>query len=188
MAVKLLATLRLDPSDRFVFERAAEPGEWAVPGGFRFWDLDPESLEGKARQAFRAGFLGLGSFGDSTLAVVVETDAAGRAAALDALAGHLVAAHGAPSIEGARAAAEEEIAFAAALADHPPGTVVALHRTVEAGAVRERFRVLKAAERPAGRGLTDGSFRAFQFVEVEGDEEPAVDERIDLAGLATERP
>ena len=30
--VKLLRTIRLDPSDTFVFERAAEPGEWAVSG------------------------------------------------------------------------------------------------------------------------------------------------------------
>ena len=28
--LKLLRTIRLDPSDSFVFERAAEPGEWAV--------------------------------------------------------------------------------------------------------------------------------------------------------------
>ncbi|HVD73162.1 MAG TPA: DUF6505 family protein, partial [Xanthobacteraceae bacterium] len=27
--MKLLRTIRLDPSDTFVFERAADPGEWA---------------------------------------------------------------------------------------------------------------------------------------------------------------
>ncbi|MCZ8261422.1 MAG: DUF6505 family protein, partial [Beijerinckiaceae bacterium] len=27
---RLLRTIRLDPSDAFVFNRAAEPGEWAV--------------------------------------------------------------------------------------------------------------------------------------------------------------
>ena len=32
--MKLLRTIRLDPSDTFVFERAAEPGEWAVSGAF----------------------------------------------------------------------------------------------------------------------------------------------------------
>ena len=58
-AVKLLRTIRLDPSDTFVFERAAEPGEWAVSGAFMFWDADPATLEGKARAAFRAGFLGV---------------------------------------------------------------------------------------------------------------------------------
>ncbi|MEY3552369.1 MAG: hypothetical protein RL735_717, partial [Pseudomonadota bacterium] len=30
--MKLPRTLRLDPSDTFVFARAAEPGEWAVSG------------------------------------------------------------------------------------------------------------------------------------------------------------
>ena len=38
--VKLLRTIRLDPSDTFVFERAAEPGEWAVSGAFVFWNDD----------------------------------------------------------------------------------------------------------------------------------------------------
>jgi len=45
--VKLLRTIRLDPSDTFVFERAAEPGEWAVSGSFMFAEADPEALEGK---------------------------------------------------------------------------------------------------------------------------------------------
>jgi len=35
--MKLIRTIRLDPSDTFVFERAAEPGEWAVSGAFAFW-------------------------------------------------------------------------------------------------------------------------------------------------------
>ena len=57
--MKLLRTIRLDPSDTFVFEQAAEPGEWAVSGAFAFWNSDPGTLEGKARTAFRSGFLGL---------------------------------------------------------------------------------------------------------------------------------
>jgi hypothetical protein len=32
--VKLLRRIRLAPSDTFVFERATEPGEWAVSGDF----------------------------------------------------------------------------------------------------------------------------------------------------------
>ena len=61
--MKLLRTIRLDPSDTFVFERAAEPGEWAVSGAFVFWDADPATLSGKARAAFRGGFLGVESLG-----------------------------------------------------------------------------------------------------------------------------
>ena len=53
--IKLLRTIRLDPSDTFIFERAAEPGEWAVSGAFLFWDGDPAALEGKARVMFGSG-------------------------------------------------------------------------------------------------------------------------------------
>ncbi len=35
--VNLLRTIRLDASDTFVFDGAAEPGEWAVSGAFVFW-------------------------------------------------------------------------------------------------------------------------------------------------------
>ena len=94
--MKLLKTIRLDPSDTFVFERAAEPGEWAVPGTFVFAGADPADLKGKQRTAFRAGFLGVSSLGWSTLAQVVETDAAGRADAVEQLAQSLVQHFGAP--------------------------------------------------------------------------------------------
>ncbi|WP_135470486.1 DUF6505 family protein [Crenalkalicoccus roseus] len=171
---RLPRTIRLDPSDTMVFERAAEPGEWAVPGGFAFWDDDPEALTGRRRQAFRAGFLGLASFGWSTLVEVAEATPEQREAALAALAAHLRAAHGAPDEAAARAAAAEEIAFAESLCDHPPGTVLALSRTAEGGAVRERFRTLR---RRAGAAPA-----VFALVPVEGEEEPA--ERPDLAALA----
>ena len=77
--MKLLHTIRLDPSDTFVFEKAAEPGEWAVSGAFVFWDTDASALQGKARSAFRSGFLGVESLGWSTLVQIVEADAADRA-------------------------------------------------------------------------------------------------------------
>src|ERR687894_20605 len=128
---RLPRTLRLDPSDTVVFERAAEPGEWAVPGGFAFWDEDPAALTGRRRQEFRAGFLGLGSFGWSTLVEVAEAAPAERAAAVEALAARILQAYGAPGPEAARAAAEEEVAFAESLCGHPTGTVLALARSVE---------------------------------------------------------
>jgi hypothetical protein len=46
-----------------VFERPAEPGEWAVPGSFLFWDADIPNLAGKRRAAFRAGFSACGRSG-----------------------------------------------------------------------------------------------------------------------------
>ena len=78
--MKLLRTIRLDPSDSFVFEKPAEPGEWAVSGAFEFALRDPAGLAGKARTAFRAGFLGLGSLGRSTLVQIVEASEADRRA------------------------------------------------------------------------------------------------------------
>jgi hypothetical protein len=172
-------TIRLDPSDTLVFERAAEPGEWAVPGGFAFWDEAPEAMPGKRRQAFRAGFLGLASFGWSTLVEVAEADAAAREAAVAALARHLVEAYGAPDEAAARPAAEEEIAFAESLCDgHPPGTALALSRSLEDGRVRERFRTLHRRETPHH---DFGRLPVFGIVQVEGEEEPA--ERPDLTRL-----
>jgi hypothetical protein len=179
---RLLRTIRLDASDAVVFPCAAEPGEWAVPGGFCFWDEDPAALQGKRRQAFRAGFLGLGSFGWSTLVEVAEADAGQRAAAVDALAAHLVAAYGAPDMAAARAAAEDEVAFSESLCDHAPGTVVALARSAEGGEVRERFRTLH--ERPRHqRGFE--TLPVFATIGVEGEEEPV--QRPDLADMARKR-
>src|SRR5438034_10588402 len=82
-------TIRLDPSDTFVFERAAEPGEWAVSGAFAFWNDDAARLEGKARSAFRGAFLGVESLGWSTLVQIVEAGAADRAALVETLARQL---------------------------------------------------------------------------------------------------
>jgi hypothetical protein len=173
--VKLLRTIRLDPSDTFVFESAAEPGEWAVPGGFVFWSQDANALAGKARTAFRAGFLGTASLGWSTLVQVVNASEADRHAATEQLAQQLCTHFGAPSLDAARAAAREELDFAASLANHPSDTLIALHRRIEDGEVREQFRTLRRRE-----GV--GPSRAFTFMDVEGEEEPA--EHVDLAALA----
>jgi hypothetical protein len=92
--VKLLRTIRLDASDSFVFEKPAEPGEWAVSGAFAFARGDPASLQGKARTAFRAGFLGLQSLGRSTLAQIVEAHEKDRHALVELLAAQLVKCFG----------------------------------------------------------------------------------------------
>lgn len=146
--LKLPRTIRLDPSDAVVFERAAAPGEWAVPGGFAFWDEAPERMPGKRRQAFRSGWLGLTSFGCATLVEVAGLLSDALQTAEDALAEHILHAHGAPDLAAARAAAAEELAFAAGLCrGHPEGTVLALTRRLEAGELREQFRTLHRRER-----------------------------------------
>jgi Family of unknown function (DUF6505) len=173
--VKLLRTIRLDPSDTFVFERAAEPGEWAVSGAFMFADVDPQTLDGKPRAAFRGGFLGVHSFGWSTLVQIVDAGDDDRAALVDMLGRQLHERLGAPDVAAARAAAEEEVAFAASLCDRPRDTLIAVRRSFEDGAIREAFRSLH----PRGDRKP---MRAFSFLEVEGEEAPA--EEVDLVTLA----
>ena len=173
--MKLLRTIRLDASDTFVFGPPAAPGEWAVSGAFAFWDGDPAALDGKARTAFRSGFLGVASLGRSTLVQVVEATEEERVALVEALAAQLMARFGAPDLAAARAAAEEEVAFAESLCAQPQGTLIAVHRAYDDGNVREMFRALRPREgaKPA---------RAFSFLEVEGDDEPG--DEVDLIGLA----
>ena len=174
--MKLLRTIRLDASDTFVFAAAAQPGEWAVSGAFVFWNEDADKLEGKARTAFRSGFLGIASLGWSTLAQIVDAGEDDRRGAVDALAQQLVAKFGAPGLDEARAAAEEEIAFVESLCNQPRDTLIAVRRTFEDGAVREQFRTLRPrhGQKPA---------RAFSFFDVDGEDESA-GEKVDLVALA----
>jgi hypothetical protein len=184
--LKLPRTIRLDPSDTFVFERAAEPGEWAVSGAFVFWNQDPATLAPKQRVALRSGFLGIDSLGWSTLAIVTETTEAERQSVVVRLAAQLLEKFGAPDLEAARGAAEEEVAFAASLCDHPAQTLLAVQRSIEDGEIRERFRTLKPREATEGADRLHAHARAFTFHEVEGDDEPA--EEVDLLGMmGTER-
>jgi hypothetical protein len=173
--VKLLRTIRLDPSDTFIFPSAAEPGEWAISAAFVFADVEPTKLEGKELAAFRGGFLGVPSLGWSTLAQVVETNADERNAAVDLVARSLLDRFGAPDLAAARKAAEEEIDFAASLCDHPIDTLIAVHRSDGNDAIREAFRSLhprSGAKR----------WHAFSFHDAETGEDPV--EIVDLAKLA----
>ena len=173
--MKLLKTIRADPSDTFVFENAAEPGEWAVSGAFMFARQDTAALIGKARATFRAGFLGVCSFGWSTLVQIVSATEADRVAAVDMLAARLVSHLGAPSLEAARLAAEEEVAFAASLCDHPEGMLIAMSRRHEDGEIHEMFRVL--SPRASSPGI-----RPLAFLEAD-DAGDAAAEQIDLVAL-----
>ncbi len=179
--MKLPRTIRLDPSDTFVFERAAEPGEWAVSGAFLFADSDPQAMTPKERTAFRSGFLGVASLGFSTLAVVVEATDSDRDSALEALAARFLTL-GAPDAAQARRAAEDEFAFAASLCDHPEGTLLAVERRMESGEMHERFRTLKPRESVPGADKLHALARAFTFHEIEGEQDD-VEEHVDLVAL-----
>ena len=175
--MKLLRTIRLDPSDTFVFERAAEPGEWAVSGAFAFWDSDPDG-------ARRQGALGVSRrLPRRRFARLVDAGADRRGERRRPRARWSTRWRSSWSrisarrdLQAARAAAEEEVAFAESLCSQPQDTLIAVHRTFEDGEVREAFRTLRPrdGQKPA---------RAFSFLEVEGeDEQPG--EAVDLVGMA----
>lgn len=84
--MKLLRSIALDASDTFVFDVPAEPGDWAVSGAFRFCHRDPAKLSGKDRSAFRSGFLGVQSWGWSTLAQIVHASEDDRRTLVELLA------------------------------------------------------------------------------------------------------
>jgi hypothetical protein len=174
MRTRALRTIRLDASVTFVFETAASPGEWAISGAFVFAHADPAALAGKPRAAFRAGFLGIESLGWSTLVQVVDVTEAQHANAVDLLARRFVERFGAPDLQAARAAAEEEIGFAASLAQHPCGRLVAVSRTFGESGIEEAFRSLRAAEHKLPS--------AYGFLQASDEEEPS--EEVTLTELA----
>jgi len=157
MTLRLPRTIQLDASDRSVFDRAAEPGEWAVTGSFAFLDDPPDGGTRKRRQAFQHGFLGTGSFGWSTLVMVADASDAVMRSITDALAQHFVDRHGAPSLTAARQVAEREVAFAASLCDHPVGTLLTIFRQHGPDGVVEQFATVTREAKPDyGAGLDFG--------------------------------
>ena len=144
--MKFLRTIRFDGSDERIFKIAAQPDEWAVPGGFAFAHMGEEELTGKTRQAFANGFLGLASFGRSTFATVAQASRDDIDELEHLLAEHLSNDYGAADAATALPAAREEIAFAADLCkDAPINTVFTLRRYIDGGGeIREEFRTITA--------------------------------------------
>lgn len=149
MALKLPRTIRLDATDTRVFTRAAEPGEWAIPGGFVFADFEIAALTGKTKQEFASGFLGLTSFAWSSVVCVAPAGDKDVEEAVAALAAHLRDHYGAPDEATAREAARAEIEFAMGLCDHPVNTLLTVARRLSDGEIREAFR----AQPPRGAAL-----------------------------------
>lgn len=143
--MRLPRAIRLDQSDLQVFALACQPGEWAIPGSFAFAETKPETLERKQRLALATAWLGLGSFGFTTLVEVAEIEEAAFFQAVEQLARHLVAHYGAPDLVSALPAARAELDDAASLCDHKLGTLLAIEREVTAEGLRERVRVIEPA-------------------------------------------
>lgn len=177
--MKLLRTIRLDPSDTFIFETWATPGEWAVAGTFAFWDQDIMSGSAKMRAAFRSGFLGVDSMGWSTLAVVTAIDEDERILVMERLASHIMSRFAAPDLDTARKVATEELAHSESLCTPSEGTLVAVHRTLVENDIREQYRILQFFDRK-----TEHQFRAFDFVETDDIEEPTTDDTFALVNIS----
>ncbi len=141
--MKFLRTIRLDDSDRQVYEPAAEPGELAVPGSFAFLDLDPEQLTGKRLQAFKSGFLGTSTFGWSTLVQIDEIDDDEFQQVIDRLAMHFMDHYGAPHIAAALPAAGEEAEYAVAICEYDVHTLLAIEREFSEEGIVESLKVVK---------------------------------------------
>lgn len=141
--MKLPRTIRLDASDREVFETPAEPGEWAISGSFAFLESDLGALEGKAKMAFQCGWLGLESFGRSTLVEVAEISEADFFASVERLARHFVERYGAPDLAAALPVARQELDDAAGLCEHKLHSLLTVERGLDdEGQIHERFRVV----------------------------------------------
>lgn len=144
--MKFLKTIRFDPSDVSVFELAAEPDQWAIPGGFCFAEFKGSDLNGKAKQAFSNGFLSLETFGHSTFTSVTEITGQEIESIKESLAKRFVDVHGAPDLATAMVVSEQEVSFVLEMcAEVPINTVFALGRYFdEDGEIREEFRIVEA--------------------------------------------
>lgn len=147
--MKLAKTIRLDASDTQVFERPAEVGEWAIAGTFGFVDGDPAEWSNKRQLAFRSAWLGIGSFGHSTFIQVTDISAEAYEQAVDTLAAYLAEDFNAPSPEAANRAARQEIDDMISLCDHPPGTLLAIERSIGGNDISEKTHVLTSPDEPA---------------------------------------
>lgn len=145
--MRLARTIRFDDSDTRVFDRAAEPHEWAISGSFAFSDWTKADLDGKARQAFANGWLGLETFGRATFVAVADITEAEYAAATEALARHFVERYGAPNVGAALPVAAEEMRFMREMCeDHDPNTLLVVERRLVEAGVSEAFRAIRPAE------------------------------------------
>ena len=146
--MKFLKTIRFDPSDVNVFENAAEPDQWAIPGGFHFANVTENELVGKSKQAFSHGFLSLQSFGFSTFTSVTDISQDEKKDITQELAEQFIQSYGAPDLSSAMTVAENEISFVVEMcAGVPINSVFALARYFdELKEIREEFRIVQAPQ------------------------------------------
>ena len=145
--MKLARAIHFDESDQRVFHSPARTGEWCISGGFEFSNWSEADLEGRAKQAFTNGWLGVETFGRVSFVAVTQIEPMEHEALVQALAQHFVDMYGAPSVDAARPVAEAEIAHMAELCDeHAPNTLLTVSRELTEAGVKEAFRVIEPQE------------------------------------------
>ena len=121
---------------------AADDGEWVVSGGYAVCDLARGHRTPHCH--CDSTFVAAGSARRCTIAEVAEIEAAEYERVKARLANYFVDALGAPSLEAAAAAAEDECAYTADLAaGFPPEVWITVKREPSADGVGERYTVFK---------------------------------------------
>lgn len=118
-------------------------GDWVVSGGYAVCDLGTGAHRHPACRC-DTSFLGLASHKRCSVAEVVEIDDQVCRDHVEALARHLLYEWAAPSLEVARAAAEDEIAYTVDLCrSFSPEVWITVQRWVEGGDIKEHYSVFK---------------------------------------------
>lgn len=143
--MKFLRAVRLPATDAALARAHGllEEGAWVVSGGFAICDL---GAGGHWHPECRCdtSFVGLASRNRCSVAEVVEIDEGIYRNHVEALARHLLAEWGAPSMEVARTAAEDEVAYTADLCESfSPEVWITVQRRVEGGDIKEHYSVFK---------------------------------------------
>ena len=145
--MKFARTIRFDKSDLNIFPLASEEGELAVVGTFSFYNIKPEDLKGKVKQAFSNGFMGCSTFGYSTLVSLVNISEEELKLLQNKLGQYLIDNYEAPSKDVAEKAASEEINFMLELCkDHDLGSLLSLSRDLSEEGLKEKFRTIPKAD------------------------------------------
>lgn len=145
--MKLARAIHFDESDMNVFHSPARTGEWCISGGFEFSNWGQGDLEGKARQAFSNGWMGLETFGRVTFVAVTQIEPSEMDQVTRNLAEHFVEYYGAPSVEAALNVAQAEIDHMCGLCDeHAANTLLTVARELSETGVHEAFRIITPQE------------------------------------------
>ena len=143
--MKFLRAVRLDASDSLVYSEggAAREGEWLVSGGYAVCDPTGSSHRTPKCHCL-ISFVGAESHGRCTIAEVVEIDKTRYRQIIEGLARHFTDDLGAPTLEVARAAAEEEAEYTADLCESfSPEVWITVKRTPAGDGVKEHYSVFK---------------------------------------------